>query len=1219
MAKYIITSIPQNKKLNTFAGGGEYKCAYDEKWDKAKQKCVKIVQNLSEATIYDPEGKKIQTTLFQKLKDAKDAYQNFTKQHRGKKYRLNEADSASSIEQLIKGIQLYKDEYAKEQESTRAELKKLENLKSKAALKNNKDIQNLSLKDLNTVKGKMKIDAAIRNSDLDSGTIAALYKGFNLDTVDPNVMKEGYKGQWQDAVNEANARKEANMGITNTALELFGGGAYRVVADPLGTLKGVGQTAGDIATLPFGLATGVYNYATDGNFDMGTNAWGDSYGKGLSQTGDVLSAIPGLGAAGKLAKFTKAADLAGDIGKGFKTIGTKLDQKIYPTRAYRSEGFAVDPERFSTTDNATKQLAEKVGKKGDWATKDLEETYQYLRGLGFDESQGLLSGKNVKFTEYKLPFWKKDISADPDVIALKKLQGTKINSNEYIVPGNTALDRFLYPRRTNIIKGIPEHVKSQKIYPSKFPEGIQTYYKGTIPMNVESETLSSPAYKYVEDQLNAVTGHEMPITHEWNSNYFPIKDWQQPQFAPNEGVSKFTRFSSSLPGSPNASISDRLKQFFDRPPGPMMLLGPSGGTNMVKKNIPYYEQLLNTYDSKVMSATNKKFYKDLINTAKMQDGMLTEAQLRELDRLKTGNFDFGKKGYAKGGITNDYIEIDIPEEEIQKYIDGGYIVEEVNDPSIPALNTFAGGGAQGCPPRQYWNGTKCTKLITLKDDKKYIDGVADWRMHVSDPNMITSTYNDNIKNRLYSGKWGFDPESGALVKLSAVQPKSVTTLDAKTKADREREKKEQEAQRIRWESQDTYRQSIIDAGFDPATFGKAKGVNTITGEPIYASSKEEADRINQEAINQAAIEGNAAIVNNPVFKAAAYMTPWGMAIGAMEGAARLAPDTYNFAKDPSWSGAGAVGMDALMMSLAARGIGKFLGVPKQLPGSSNAVDFSKYLTQEEAVAARAQRLISQKNKPGWNEQLTPELETKLNNAVKNHNPASEYAGEKLGSNTGGRSATEVSRHPMNADKLNPNSSTYDPDAVPIYLNDANKARVAAHETGHYYSNSPEEGAEWLSHFNFSKLPTHKDRTYLRGNRFNNADEIRERAAQLKDYIAQKNGIPLNQDFKITQAQLDDAIKNYVKDTKLDNTMSKMLGALTDKKGLLKTMNKYPLSVIPIVGVAGTATMLANPFEGSDGLQQQKKGGATKNFIELELPKNKIQDYINQGYIVEEID
>ena len=147
------------------------------------------------------------------------------------------------------------------------------------------------------------------------------------DKYDPATMKEAYKGQFQEAVDEANARKEANMGVTNTALELLGGGAYRVAADPLGTLKGVGQTVGDIATLPFGLATGVYNYATDGNFDMGTNAWGDSYGKGLSQTGDLLSAIPGLGAAGKLAKFTKAADLAGDIGKGVQTFGKAAKNK----------------------------------------------------------------------------------------------------------------------------------------------------------------------------------------------------------------------------------------------------------------------------------------------------------------------------------------------------------------------------------------------------------------------------------------------------------------------------------------------------------------------------------------------------------------------------------------------------------------------------------------------------------------------------------------------------------------------------------------------------------------------------------------------------------------------------------------------------------------------------------------------------------------------------
>jgi hypothetical protein len=140
---------------------------------------------------------------------------------------------------------------------------------------------------------------------------------------DQATMKEGYKGQFQDAVDEANARKEANMGVTTTALEVLGGGAYRVVADPLGTAKGVGQTVADVASLPVGLATGTYNYATEGNFDMGKNIIGQNYGEGLSQTGDVLSAIPGIGAAGKLAKFTKAADAVGDLGK-FVTTQTPI-------------------------------------------------------------------------------------------------------------------------------------------------------------------------------------------------------------------------------------------------------------------------------------------------------------------------------------------------------------------------------------------------------------------------------------------------------------------------------------------------------------------------------------------------------------------------------------------------------------------------------------------------------------------------------------------------------------------------------------------------------------------------------------------------------------------------------------------------------------------------------------------------------------------------------
>ena len=472
----------------------------------------------------------------------------------------------------------------------------------------------------------MKIDAAIRNSDLDSGTIAALYKGFNLDTVDRNVMKEGYKGQWQDAVNEANARKEANMGVTLTALELMGGGAYRVFADPIGTAKGVGQTVGDIATLPFGLATGVYNYATDGNFDMGTNAWGDSYGKGLSQTGDVLSAIPGLGAAGKLAKFTKAADLAGDIGKSVKSTF----QNTYKINPWR---FKADPEAYY---HRSPDLENIVNRK----TGNLQGFGNSKAGIEFSKDAGpggtgdLVIRGDGSFSRINL---KKPANSQ-----LYFSKGVPLDGGRY----NKVLDR-----------------KTGKLINGQGYQGPYMVEVKGVPMGASTKGRAPRA------DVTNIGGYAVsrrPISLD------------EAKFYKEHWLYGYKEVPKQLPGSPNVSISDKLKQFFDRPPGPMMLLGTSGGTNMVKKNIPYYEQLLNTYDSKVMSATNKKFYKDLIGTAKMQDGMVTEAQLRELDRLKTGNFDFGKKGYAKGGATKNFIELELPKNEIQDYINQGYIVEEVD-------------------------------------------------------------------------------------------------------------------------------------------------------------------------------------------------------------------------------------------------------------------------------------------------------------------------------------------------------------------------------------------------------------------------------------------------------------------------------------------------------------------------------------------------------------
>lgn len=114
-------------------------------------------------------------------------------------------------------------------------------------------------------------------------------------------------------------------------------------------------------------------------------------------------------------------------------------------------------------------------------------------------------------------------------------------------------------------------------------------------------------------------------------------------------------------------------------------LGDMDMSKHVIKNVDYYTQLLNTYNSKALPAANRKFYKDLIANVKKQDGVVTERQLNELKRLETGNFDFVSKGYnkgyQKGGVTEeiDYQELELTPEEIDWYLANGYELEDLGE------------------------------------------------------------------------------------------------------------------------------------------------------------------------------------------------------------------------------------------------------------------------------------------------------------------------------------------------------------------------------------------------------------------------------------------------------------------------------------------------------------------------------------------------------------
>ena len=222
-------------------------------------------------------------------------------------------------------------------------------------------------------------------------------------------------------------------------------------------------------------------------------------------------------------------------------------------------------------------------------------------------------------------------------------------------------------------------------------------------------------------------------------------------------------------------------------------------------------------------------------------------------------------------------------------------------------------------------------------------------------------------------------------------------------------------------------------------------------------------------------------------------------------------------------------------------------------GKLNNLTELELLTEKEIAQKRADRLLEQKNK--WVGQDNKVLEEQLKNAGKSHESNLTAQEFNLKYNS--------SKSPSNIG-INKEGKTFIFSDAP--LTELNKKRVAAHEVGHYYRNTLEEGLEWDKYFDFAGM-SFKEKKYLRGkgltgNGSVKGDELRERAAQLKDFIAVKNNIPLDKDFVITPSQFNDALKNYVKETGLDNNMTTFIKSIKDKKGLLKEMNKRALSIAP---------------------------------------------------------
>ncbi len=212
------------------------------------------------------------------------------------------------------------------------------------------------------------------------------------------------------------------------------------------------------------------------------------------------------------------------------------------------------------------------------------------------------------------------------------------------------------------------------------------------------------------------------------------------------------------------------------------------------------------------------------------------------------------------------------------------------------------------------------ELITYKNNKSKVDGTADWNWS-SDVD-ISSAYNDQIKARLLTGNYGYNSKTGELVKLGKSQQTKVTdkeALDAKKALKETAGMSSKEYEIFQDNERDAAKQNAMDDytsnrklvsidkvdEWNPSfTIQNESGqdINTqdYAGKQVYMTPAEEA------AYKKAVINQNIPATTqkmNSVGRAAASVTPIGMAVNAMEGITGLAQDLPALIENPSWSNA----------------------------------------------------------------------------------------------------------------------------------------------------------------------------------------------------------------------------------------------------------------------------------------------------------------------------
>jgi hypothetical protein len=326
----------------------------------------------------------------------------------------------------------------------------------------------------------------VKEKKISTSDFERMYNEKNWSKFDSNVKKESYKGAYQDAVDEANAEKEKNMWVTDAVMEFTGvPSLLRIAQDPMGTLKGVGNTAADIvmSTAPgIGSAFG----AGDPNVNPLT---GNQYWSGTEQALDVVGLIPGIGSVGKLGKLGKLNSYAENVirtGKKIKDVPNSEELvdlwRIQEKGARPMAELAVEGKlgKMGTYPAAIKHFKDREKYFGQWFTKDKSDFDFYKADREF---------KNPEIINLKVPKNKLEEFQNYD----KSL--SRASDREFVIPHD---QQSLYKVNSNtrMGSGLGMDMSRYEIKnPDYFTQLLDTY---------DNKALSSTNKKFYKDLIGSV-------------------------------------------------------------------------------------------------------------------------------------------------------------------------------------------------------------------------------------------------------------------------------------------------------------------------------------------------------------------------------------------------------------------------------------------------------------------------------------------------------------------------------------------------------------------------------------------------------------------------------------------------------------------------------------------------------------------------------------------